>query len=155
VIAAILGANPGLRGVLFDLPDVVERARPRIEAAGLADRCELVGGSFFEAVPPGADVYVLSSVLHNWGDQQVVAILETCRRAMPSSGRLLAVEFAISPGNTPSEGKFVDLQMMVLFPGGRERTAAEYRSLLAAAGFRLARVIPTPHAMSLIEAIPA
>jgi ubiquinone/menaquinone biosynthesis C-methylase UbiE len=152
VLTAVLRANPELRGVLFDQPDVIEGASPRIAEAGLAERCELVAGSFFDAAPEGGDVYLLSSIVHNWDDARAVEILRSCRRAMNGAGRLLLVELLLPPGNTPADGKLLDLQMMVIFPGGRERTPIEYRALLEAAGFRLTRIIPTPQQMSLIEA---
>ena len=152
ILAAVLRANPGLRGVLFDQPAVIEGARPRIAASGLAERCELVSGSFFDTVPAGGDVYILSSVLHNWDDERAIEILRTCRRAMRDAARLLIVELVIPPGNTPGDGKMLDLQMMVLFTGGKERTPAEYRALLEAGGFRQTRITPTPQQMSLIEA---
>ncbi len=153
VLTAVLRANPDLRGVLFDQPAVIEGARPRIAASGVAERCELVAGSFFESVPEGGAVYLLASIVHNWDDARAIAILRSCRRAMNDSSRLLLVELVIPPGNTPGDGKFLDLQMMVVFPGGRERTAAEYRRLLEAAGFRVTRIIPTRHRMSLVEAV--
>ena len=137
VLTAILRANPGLRSVLFDQPAVIEGARARIEEPAIADRCELVAGSFFEGVPEGGDLYLLASIVHNWDDARAVEILRSCRRAMPSTARLLLVELVIPPGNAPADGKFLDLQMMVIFPGGKERTSEEYRALLEAAGFRL------------------
>jgi ubiquinone/menaquinone biosynthesis C-methylase UbiE len=155
VITAVLCANPELRGILLDLPDVVEGARPRIAASGLAERCELVSGSFFDGVPDGGDVYLLSSIIHNWDDERAIEILRRCRGVIGSAGRLLLVELVIPPGNTPADGKLLDLQMMVIFPGGKERTPEEYRVLLEAAGFRLTTIIPTPHQMSLIEAVRA
>lgn len=155
VLTAVLRQNPELRGVLFDQPAVIEGARPRIAASGLAERCELVAGSFFDSVPEGGDVYLLASIVHNWDDARAVEILKTCRRAMKRSARLLLVELVMLPGNTPGDGKMLDLQMMVLFPGGKERTPEEYRALLEAAGFRLTRIIPTPRQMSLVEAVCA
>jgi hypothetical protein len=152
VLTAVLRANPELRGVLFDQPEVIEAASPRIAESGLAGRCELVAGSFFDAVPEGGDVYLLSSIVHNWDDDRAIEIMRRCRRAMNGAGRLLLVELVLPLGNRPADGKLLDLQMMVLFPGGRERTPNEYRALLAAAGFRLTRIIPTPQQMSLIEA---
>lgn len=154
VISAILSAHPELRGILLDLPAVMDGARPRLAASGLAARCEFVSGSFFEAVPVGGDIYLLSSIVHNWDDDRALAILRNCHRAMAGSGRLLLVELIVPPGNTPADGKLLDLQMMVIFPGGKERTAEEYRTLLESAGFQLTRIIPTMHQMSLIEAVP-
>lgn len=155
VITSILQANPSLCAVVFDLDAVVVGARPRIAALGLADRCALVAGSFFEAVPDGGDLYLLSSILHNWDDERAGAILRTCRRAMGAGSRMLIVEQAIAPGNTPGHAKFLDLQMMVICSGGKERTTDEYRTLLSGAGLRLTRRLPTTQQFSLIEAVCA
>lgn len=153
LLAAILRANPGVRGVLFDLPDTVTRAHPVLETAGATDRCEVIGGSFFEAVPEGGDVYVLKSVIHDWDDDRAVAILANCRRAMTSSGTLLLIERVIPSGNEPSVAKWMDVNMLVA-TGGRERTEAEYRSLYASAGFELTRITATGAYVSLIEGDP-
>jgi ubiquinone/menaquinone biosynthesis C-methylase UbiE len=150
LIASILKANPAMRGILLDVPHVIEGARHRIEAEGLADRCELVAGDFFESVPGGGDAYVLKWIIHDWDDERSVAILKNCRRAMAENGRLLIIEAVIPPGNEPSFGKFMDLNMLVM-TGGRERTEAEFGDLLAAAGFKLTRIVPTQSAMCLIE----
>lgn len=155
VIVEVLRAHPRTRAVLFDLPDAVEGARAHLRAAGLAERCALVAGSFFDGVPTGGDVYLLASIIHNWDDERAIAILARCRAAMADAARLLLVELVIPPGNAPADGKLLDLQMMVLFAGGRERTPREYQSLLEAAGFRLTRVVPTPYQMNVIEARPA
>jgi len=152
-LIGILQHYPEMRGVLFDLPHVVERARPRIEAAGLADRCDLVGGSFFERAPSGADAYMMRHIIHDWDDQRATAILKTCHAAMSEKARLLVVESVIPPGNDPFLGKFLDLVMLVI-PGGKERTAEEYRTLLAGAGFDLQRIVPSKHEISLVEARP-
>lgn len=152
-LIGILQHYPEMRGVLFDLPHVVERARPRIEAAGLADRCDLVGGSFFERAPSGADAYMMRHIIHDWDDQRATAILKTCHAAMSEKARLLVVESVIPPGNDPFLGKFLDLVMLVI-PGGKERTAEEYRTLLAGAGFDLQRILPSKHEISLVEARP-
>lgn len=152
-LIGILQHYPEMHGVLFDLPHVVERARPRIEAAGLADRCELVGGSFFERAPSGADAYMMRHIIHDWDDQRATAILKTCHAAMSEKARLLVVESVIPPGNDPFLGKFLDLVMLVI-PGGKERTAEEYRTLLAGAGFDLQRILPSKHEISLVEARP-
>jgi hypothetical protein len=153
-LCGVLARYPGLKGVLFDRPDVVERARANLDAAGLADRCTTVGGSFFESVPPGGDAYLLRRVIHDWDDEQALAILRNCRKAMTASARLLVVESVIPPGNNPSFGKLLDLVMLVM-PGGLERTEAEYRQLYRDAGFRLTRVVPTDHEVSVIEGAPA
>lgn len=154
LLAAILEARPDTRGVLFDLPHVIEAAREGpVQPAVVAARCELVAGSFFEHVPAGGDLYLLKRVLHDWDDERAAAILSCCRRAMGSLGRLLVIEHVLPPGNEPSWGKLLDLQMLVLTQGGRERDEAGFRSLLASAGLRLQRVVPAGPTASLVEAV--
>ncbi|HKP88140.1 MAG TPA: methyltransferase [Blastocatellia bacterium] len=154
LITSILKANPSMRGVLFDAPSVVEGARQKISAAGLQERCELVGGDFFKSVSEGGDAYILKWIIHDWNDEQSVAILTNCRRAVAPGGKLLLVEAVIPPGDEPSFSKFIDLNMLVM-TGGRERTEAEYRNLLQAAGFELTRIVPTPTPFSVIEGASA
>lgn len=149
-LIGILQHYPRMRGVLFDLPHVVERAKPRIAAAGLTDRVELVGGNFFEKVPSGGDAYMMRHIIHDWYDDQATTILKSCHAAMTDKARLLVVESVIPPGNEPFLGKFLDL-VMLLIPGGKERTAEEYRTLLAGAGFELQRIVPSKHEISLVE----
>jgi hypothetical protein len=159
LLATILEQYPRLRGILFDQPHVIEDARQIVTEAGVVDRCELVGGSFFEAVPAGADAYLLRNIIHDWEDDQAVSILTTCRRAMADGARLVLVERYIA--DDPREALPVlhaDLEMLVNV-GGRERTTDEYADLLARSGLRLARTISLGHldeAMShhLIEAEP-
>ena len=156
LLTGILRAAPRLQAVLLDRPPVVERARERLVAAGLAGRCEFVAGDFFEAVPPGGDAYVLSRVVHDWDDEAAVHILTNCRRAMGQGGTLLLVE-AVLPERARERPAAIrmDLHMLALLHG-RERTVAEYERLLGAAGFRLGRVvsIESPAGVSLIEAVP-
>jgi len=155
LIASILKANPKMQGILFDLPYVIEGAKNFIEAEGVSQRCELVGGDFFESVPSGGDAYMLKRVIHNWDDKSAIAILKNCHRAMLENGKLLVVEQVIPPGNEPCFGKFMDLTMMVMFPGARECTEPEYRALFEASGFRLTKIVPTRAGVSLIEGIRA
>ncbi len=154
LLAAILDANPAARGILFDLPHVIETARSAVEARGLEGRCELASGDFFEAVPDGGDAYLLKFILHDWDDERSVAILNNCRRAMRPGGRVLVVELLLPPGNAPSFAKTQDVNMLINL-GGRERTAAEYAALLAAAVFLLTRVIPAQGELHVIEGTPA
>jgi hypothetical protein len=154
LIAAILQANPRLHGILCDAPHVVADARPTLETAGVADRCEVVPCDFFSSVPEGGDAYILKSIVHDWDDEHALAILATVRRAVPEQGRLLLVENIIPLGNAPHPGKLTDLQMLVALRG-RERTQAEYSALFREAGFSLTKVIPTKGSMSIIEATPA
>lgn len=154
LLATILARNPSMRGILFDQPQVVTGAPELLARAGVADRCDVVGGDFFESVPGGADAYLLKSVIHDWDDKQAVEILRACRSAMTAGAKLLLVEYIIRPGNTPDPAKFIDLLMLVM-NGGRERTADDFSRLLAAAGFRLSNVAPTGGALSVIEGTPA
>jgi hypothetical protein len=152
-LAAALGRYPAMRGLLFDRPHVVARARARLEAAGVLGRCTVEGGDFFEAAPRGADAYLLGHILHDWDDAQAGWILDNLRRAMPTGAKLLLLEYVLPEGDGGSFGKLLDLHMMVVL-GGLERTAAEYRRLLAAHGFRLVRVVPTAGEVSVVEATP-
>ncbi len=154
LISSILAANPHLRGILFDIPPVIESARGRIGEAGLAGRCELVAGDFFASVPAGGDAYVLKWVIHDWDDEHSVAILRSCRRAMARDGRLLLVERVVPERidqSADTQGIVLGDLNMLLWTGGRERTAAEYRALLPSAGFTLARIVPTATQLSIIE----
>jgi ubiquinone/menaquinone biosynthesis C-methylase UbiE len=149
-ITEILKKHNGVKGILFDLPHVIERAKERIKASGLLDRCQLVSGNFFEAVPEGADAYVMQHVIHDWDEEKCLTILCNCRRAMPPASKLLVIESVIPPGNEPFHGKFLDLQML-LIPGGKERTEDEYRTLFERAGFELKRIVPTGTEVSIVE----
>jgi hypothetical protein len=151
LLASILKTNPEVKGVLCDVPSVIEGAQSRIEAEGLADRCELMPGDFFEAVPSGGEAYILKWIIHDWDDEKSIIILKNCHRAMTENGKLLLVEGVVPSGSEPHFSKFMDLNMLVM-TGGRERTESEYRRLLEAAGFELTRIIPTESPMSVIEA---
>ncbi len=155
LVAALLEANPGLRGTVFERPAVAETAVQWLHAVGLSHRCDVLEGDFFESVPTGGDVYVLSHVLHDWDDAQCVTLLANCRRAIAGNSRLVIVEIVLPGANEPSPGRLMDLIMLVNAPSGQERTLDEYRDLLARADFRLSRAIPTPSPVSVIEAIPA
>ena len=152
-LCSILKATPRLRGIVFDLPHVAQRARAFIAAQGLADRCEFAGGSFFEAVPSGAGAYFMKHILHDWGDVECGEILGACRKAMSGEARLFICERIVPSGNEPSSAKLIDLHMMMTNHGGKERTEREYRELLAVAGFEFQRVIPTSTPWSVIEAM--
>ena len=142
LLAAILVANPGLRGVLFDRPHVVADAGALMEAAGVADRCEIVGGDLFKSLPSGALAYLLKDVIREWDDEQALAIVTNCRRAMGQRGTLLLVE-RLRPADDPVPAA----------PGGHDRTEAEHGALLAAIGFTLARVIPVGSGYSIVEGL--
>ena len=150
VLRGVLARYPRMRGMLCDLPGVLERAKPLIEADGLADRLQTHPTNFFEAVPAGADAYLMRHIIHDWTDEQSLQILGNVRKVLKPEGRLLVVESIIPPGNDPNFGKLLDLNMLVI-PGGKERTEAEYRELYANAGFELTRITPTAGDVSVIE----
>jgi hypothetical protein len=154
LLAAVLARAPQASGILFDLPSVVDGAGALLDQAGVADRCTLEGGSFFEAVPDGADAYLLKAVIHDWDDEKSLTILRNVRTAIAADGKLLLMELVLPEGAPRHPGMLVDLEMLV-HAGGRERTASEYRDLLYRTGFRLSRVIPTAGPMSIVEAVPA
>ena len=153
LLAAILRRHPGVRGVLYDLPHVVRDAPALLKAQGVDGRVTIEPGSFFDRVPAGGDAYLLSHIIHDWSEAQCVTILKHCRAAMGPKGRLLIVEAVLPEGDTPHQGKLQDLVMLV-FPGGQERTEAEYSTLLDKAGFALRRVVPTASVVSVVEAVP-
>jgi O-methyltransferase domain len=140
-----------MRGILFDLPGVVERAGVR--DPDLEGRLQVVGGDFLEAVPGGADAYLLRHIVHNWDDERSVAILRNVRNGMVEGARLLVVERVIPPGNGPMFGKLMDLTMLVVH-GGQERTEDEFRRLFEAAGFRLTRIVAAEGDPSVVEGMP-
>lgn len=152
-IAAVLKAHPRMRGILFDEPYVIEKAKARIAAQKVGDRCELIAGNFFESAPAGGTVYVLKHIVHDWDDDRAIAILKNCRERMTHGGRILILECVVHSGNEPDIAKFIDVYMLVRHPG-RERTESEYRALLAAAGFNLTRIVPTRSPVSVIEGVP-
>jgi SAM-dependent methyltransferase len=154
LLAVLLQAHPAVRGILYDLPHVLASARPVLEAAGVAERCALVGGDFFTTVPAGGDAYLLSRVLHDWGDAPARTILQQCRQAMGPAGKLLIAEAVLTPGQTPDPATLIDLYILVLLDDGRERTADEFRALLGSAGFALVRIMDVAPALSLLEAVP-
>jgi O-methyltransferase domain len=145
LISAIVRSHPHLKGSLLDLPEII--ATVNVDA-----NIQPIAGNFFESVPSGRDAYLMRWIVHDWDDEKSSIILKNCHQAMPDYGKLLLLESLIPPGNEPSPAKFVDL-IMLLMVGGRERTEAEYRSLLRSSGFELTQVIPTPSMLSIIEAV--
>jgi hypothetical protein len=152
-LAAVLQANPTVRGVLFDQPHVVAGVADELAAAGLGDRCTVVGGSFFDSVPAGSDAYVLKSVIHDWDDERSIAILRACRAALAPAGRVLVVERDLGGPNDGLSAKLSDLNMLVS-PGGMERTTDEYATLFRGAGLRLVDTCPTDVGTSVYEGEP-
>jgi O-methyltransferase domain/Dimerisation domain len=151
-LAAILKRWPQSNGVLFDQPHVVSGARDTFAAAGVSDRVDIVAGDFFKSVP-AADAYVLKKILHDWEDAENISILANCKAASPQASILL-VEVIIGPPNQTPDAKFSDLNMLVS-PGGRERTVAEYSALFAASGYRFNGVTPSAGGYGVFEGVPA
>jgi hypothetical protein len=153
VLSTILRHYPAMRGVLFDLPHVIAGSGPVIEAAGVKDRCTTSSGDFFKEVPPGGDAYIMKHIIHDWDDSQAAAILRNIRRELDGrpNGKVILLESVLQPGSQPDLGKLIDLEMLMM-PGGRERTEAEFAALFASAGFELVRVVPTRSPLSVVEA---
>jgi hypothetical protein len=149
LLKAILKANPSLKGILFDVPHVINSIDQM--NAEISERCEIVGGDFFEEVPPDGDVYLLKQIIHDWADKHSIKILRNCHKAMQENGRVLVIDAIIEPGNTQSVTKFFDLHMLVTASGGKERTESEFRSLFRKAGFEVSRIFPTSSTFFIIE----
>lgn len=153
LLAEILRAHPEADGMLLEAPRVAGTARSRFRDQGLAERCRVMPGDFFEHVPEGGDVYLLKWVLHNWPDEEALRILRSCRRAMGPGARLLVVESLLPDGDGPHPSRAMDLAMLVL-SGGRERTREDYAALLGRAGLRLESVRDADARYGVIEAVP-
>jgi hypothetical protein len=154
LLSTILKAYPGVEGIVFDSPPVAAGAEDAIREAGLAGRCRAVGGDFFRGVPAGGDAYLMKHIIHDWSDDQATTILRNCREGVNPGGRLLLIEMVVGLGDAADIAKLIDLEMLVNLTG-KERTEAEYRQLLAGAGWRLTGVIPTDSPTQIIEAEPA
>ena len=153
VLQLLQEANPELRGIVFDRPNIVDDAVAEIARAGLAERTEVVGGDFFESVPP-ADLYLLKFILHDWDDERAITILQRCREAMTRGGRIAIVEMVVGEPRDPGFGALMDINMLAASPG-QERSLEEYDTLLAAAGLRRTAVFTTNSPQTVIEAIAA
>jgi hypothetical protein len=153
-LAAVLEACPTLRGILLDLPPVVANVAP-LREAGVEQRCDVTGGDMLEAVPAGADLYLVKRVLMDWGDEQATTILRNCAQALPDGGRVLVIEMVLPPGNEPHPGRLFDLLMLLVHQGARIRTEGEFRALFAAAGLSVTGIMSTPSPNSIIEGVRA
>ncbi len=153
VLTSILKKYPKMKGIVMDLPHVVEGANKAIQAQGLAGRAQGVSGDFFKAVPKGGDAYIMKHIIHDWDDEKSVTILKNIHTALQGveKGRVILLEGVVPPGNDPHPSKFMDIEMMML-PGGLERTEAEYRTLFKQAGFELRQIVPTKSPLSVIVA---
>lgn len=150
MLMGVLRANPHLKGILFDLPQVVARARPGIEASDVSDRVQILEGSFFESIPAGADAYMMRHIIHDWDDEKSLRILRNVSQVIKPEGKLLVIDGVVMPGNGESFTKLLDLTMLTL-PGGQERTEGEFRTLFEQAGFKLTRIVPTQGDVSVVE----
>jgi hypothetical protein len=151
LLAGILAAHPGMRGVLADSPHVLEEAKLFLAARGLSDRVEFAPANFFERVPEGADAYMLKDILHDWDDERSLQILGNVRRAMQPGHRLLVVELVVGPTDTDSMGPLIDVHMMTVTGDGRQRSEDEFRSLFERTGFRFARSVALATPGNVIE----
>ncbi|NOK17504.1 methyltransferase [Corallococcus carmarthensis] len=154
LLAQVLTDNPSCRGILFDLPQVAEGAKPVLESRGLASRVDVVAGSFFEPGIPSAEAYLLKHILHDWDDESSTALLRQLHAAAPSGARLFVLELVIPDNRKPDSSHLIDLNMLVI-ADGRERTEDEFRALLAATSWKVERIIPTRSGASIIETVKA
>jgi hypothetical protein len=153
LLASILRRYPDMQGVLFDLPEVVASVpQERLEA--LRGRFRIEAGSFFERVPPGCNAYMMKHIIHDWSDEHCLTILRLIRAQLPKEGRLLVCEQVLWDDPGPSPTKMLDIEMLVMTVGGRERTPQEFGTLFASAGLKLGRVVKTPTPICVIEAFP-
>ncbi|RKH64390.1 methyltransferase [Corallococcus aberystwythensis] len=152
LLAQVLRANPSCRGILFDLPQVVEGAKPALESQGLASRVDVVAGSFFEPGIPAAEAYLLKHILHDWDDEASTTLLRRLHAAAPAGARLFVLEMVIPDSQTPDVTHLMDLNMLVV-ADGRERTRDEFQALLTATSWKVGRIIPTQAGTSIIEAV--
>ncbi|HYJ90204.1 MAG TPA: methyltransferase, partial [Pyrinomonadaceae bacterium] len=154
LLGAVLAANPNAKGVLFDLPAVLEGAPDMLDRYGVKDRVQVIEGDFFKEIPVKADIYMLKHIIHDWYEDHCQKILQNIRSSMPNDAKVLIIDAVIPEGNEPHFGKILDLEML-LSPGGVERTPTEFAELLADSGFRLTQIIPTPSPVSIVEAVKA
>jgi C-methyltransferase len=153
LLGEVLRAHVEARGVLFDLPEVVAGAARLLRSLGVEQRVQVVGGSFFEALPEGGDCYMAKAIIHDWQDEEARTILRNARKAIRPDGKLLLFECVVTGPNQAHFAKMLDIEMIV-HGGGRERTTEEYRALLASASFALTRIIPTAGPLSIVEGVP-
>jgi O-methyltransferase domain len=154
LLAAILGRHPAMQGVLFDRPEVVANVPPG-QFAFCEDRIAIEPGSFFERVPEGCDAYIMKHIIHDWGDEECRTILALMRDQLSPNGRVLVCDMVVSDDPGPTPAKLLDIEMLVVTVGGKERTEEEFRDLFASAGLRLNRIVPTARPICVIEAVPA
>ena len=154
LLGAVLQKHANARGVLFEIPQVLASAPAMLDSYGVSDRVELVAGDFVESIPVAADIYMLKHIIHDWYDEKCHRILSNIRESMPDGARVLILDAIIPPGDVPHPGKILDLEMLIS-PGGMERTAEQFDSLLTSAGFKMTQAIPTPSPIGIVEAVKA
>src|SRR3990172_5603491 len=154
LLAAIMRRYPKMQGVLFDRPEVVGSV-PKDQFAGCEGRIAIEAGSFFERVPDGCDAYIMKHIIHDWSDEHCRTILSRMREKLPKHGRVLVCEMVVSDDPGPTPAKMLDIEMLVMTVGGKERTQEEFGELFASSGLRLARIVSTEPPISIIEAVPA
>ena len=154
LLASILRRYPEMQGVLFDLAEIVENV-PQDRFASCQDRIAIEAGSFFERVPEGCDAYIMKHVIHDWGDDHCRTILKLMRDKLPKDGRVLVCEMVVTDEPGPTPAKMLDIEMLVMTVGGKERTPEEFRDLFASCSLRLSRIVPTGRPFAVIEAVPA
>lgn len=155
LISSILTANPSMKGILFDLPSVISGATETLQNKGVLNRCKTISGDFFQSVPLNGDAYILSNIIHDWDDKDCIRILKNIHQSIVKNGKLLVVEMVVPPNDIPHLSKLLDLEMLIMYPGGRERTKTEFHQLYETAGFHLTRIIPTMTPVSIIEGVCA
>ncbi len=153
ILCEVLSRYPAMKGILFDVPNVIEEANCHICSLKMDHRCQTIAGDFFEQIPAGADAYYMQHIIHDWDDERSLKILGNCRRALEGrpNGRLIIVDSVVPENSQPHPSKWLDLEML-LMPGGRERTESEWRTLFAKGGFEITRIVPLRAAESVIEA---
>ncbi len=153
LLSSILIRNPHMEGILFDLPHITKEAEKFITNQEFSNRCQTVAGNFFESIPITGDLYMMSHIIHDWDDEDCIQILKNIRKSISSEGRLIIIEAVIPSGNEPHFGKLLDLDMLIMYPKGRERTLEEFSHLFQVSGFKLNQIIPTNSHVSIIEAV--
>jgi len=150
LLSEVMKTAPKLRGVLFDLPEVVAKAEATFDAAGVVDRVSIEGGSFFDSIPVRADAYMMKYIIHDWDDARARTILENCVESMNPGGKILVVDYVIPEDNEAHIGKLLDIEMLVM-AGGNERTRTQFEDLFSTVGLRLSKIVPTATPLCMVE----
>jgi O-methyltransferase domain len=154
LLASILRLYPQMQGVLFDRAEIIA-GMAKDQFAGCEGRITIEGGSFFERVPDGCDAYMMKHIIHDWDDEHCRTTLKLMRDKLPTDGRVLVCEMVVTDEPGPTPAKILDILMLVITMGGKERTKDEFAELFASSGLRLNRIVPTEGPICVIEAVPA